>query len=37
MKLIETDFARWSDYYVGLVVLAALSAVGFVALELMFR
>ncbi len=37
MDVIETSFARWADYYVGLAVLAALWAAGWIALEFIFR
>jgi hypothetical protein len=37
MDVIETSFARWADYLVGIAVIAASAAAGWIALEFIFR
>jgi hypothetical protein len=37
MEIIETEFRRWSNFCTGLLVLAALSALGVIAFRFIFR
>jgi hypothetical protein len=37
MDVIETSFARWADYFVGIAVTVASAAAGWVALEFILR
>jgi hypothetical protein len=37
MDVIETSFARWADYLVGVAVIAASAVAGWVALEFILR
>jgi hypothetical protein len=37
MDLVETNFSRWADFYVGLAIIAALTAAGYVALKCVLK